>query len=80
MRSYNDDLVIAASIGCWVRDTALTANQREANYKKALLSSISVSSTTINTKIEGQHGFKPQKQTFRGTDGKKHDLTWIIKG
>ena len=80
MRSYNDDLVIAASIRCWVRDTALTANQREANYKKALLSSISVSSTTINTKIEGQHGFKPQKQTFRGTDGKKHDLTWIIKG
>ena len=80
MRSYNDDLVIAACIGCWVRDTALTANKREADYKMALLSSISVSTTTMNTKIEGQHGYKPQKQTFKGIDGKQHDLNWIIKG
>lgn len=80
MRSYNDDLVIAACIGCWVRDTALTANKREADYKMALLSSISVSTTKINTRIEGQHGFKPQKNTFKGTDGKEHDLNWIIKG
>ena len=80
MRSYNDDLVIAACIGCWVRDTALTTNKREADYKMALLSSISVSTTSMNTKIEGQHGYQPQKQTFRGLDGKEHDLTWIIKG
>ena len=83
MRSYNDDLVIAASIGCWVRDTALTANKREADYKRALLSSISVSSTTLSTKIEGQHGYTaPNHQSgrFTGTDGKQHDLNWIIKG
>ena len=80
MRSYNDDLVIAACIGCWVRDTALTANQRETEYKKALLTSISVSSTTLNTKIHGQHGFKGSPTTFEGTDGKTHDLNWIIKG
>ena len=80
MRSYNDDLVIAACIGCWVRGTALTANQREADYKKALLTSISVSSTKLNTKIEGQHGFKGSQRTFKGTDGKTHDLNWIIKG
>ena len=29
MRSYNDDLVIAASIACWVRDTALTVNKKD---------------------------------------------------
>jgi hypothetical protein len=80
MRSYNDDLVIAACIGCWVRGTALTANQREADYKKALLTSISVSSTKLNTKIQGQHGFKGNPTTFKGTDGKTHDLNWIIKG
>jgi hypothetical protein len=80
MRSYNDDLVIAACIGCWVRGTALTANQREADYKKALLTSISVSSTKLNTKIEGQHGYKGSQRTFKGTDGKTHDLNWIIKG
>ena len=37
MRSYNDDLVIATSIACWVRETALGVNQREINYNKALL-------------------------------------------
>ena len=80
MRSYNDDLVIAASIGCWIRGTALTANQREAQYKKAMLTSISVSNTTLNTRIEGQHGYQTQKTTFKGDDGKVHDLSWIYKG
>jgi hypothetical protein len=80
MRSYNDDLVIAACIGCWVRGTALTANKREETYKKALLSGISKSNKVLNTRIEGQHGFKAQPTTFTGTDGKTHDLGWIIKG
>jgi hypothetical protein len=83
MRSYNDDLVIAASIGCWVRDTALTANTREVQYKKTLLSNISTSQRSFNTKIEGQHGYKPPSgapQTFQGTDGRTHDLSWIYKG
>jgi hypothetical protein len=80
MRSYNDDLVIAASIACWVRDTALTTNKREINYKKAMLNSISLSTTSFNTKIPGQTGYKTPKKSFRGNDGKMHDLTWIIKG
>ena len=82
MRSYNDDLVIAASIACWVRDTALTVNKREIDYKKALLNSISVSTSTMNTKIPGQHGYQPKKshQTYRDSSGQHQDLTWIIKG
>ena len=80
MRSYNDDLVIAASIACWVRDTALTTNKREINYKKAMLNSISLSTTSFSTKIPGQLGYKTPKKSFRGNDGKMHDLTWIIKG
>jgi len=79
MRSYNDDLVIAACIGCWVRDTALTVNKREVEYKKALLSGISVSNTSLNTKIHGQHGHK-DTATFKGNDGRTHDLNWIYKG
>ena len=69
-----------AAIGCWIRGTALMTNQREAQYKKALLTSISVSNTTLNTRIEGQHGFKTPKTTFKGHDGKTHDLSWIYKG
>ena len=80
MRSYNDDLVIAASIGCWVRDTALTVNKRETEYRKALLTGISVSSTTFNTKIPGQHGYKESRQSMRDEHGRLHDLSWIIKG
>jgi len=82
MRSYNDDLVIAACIGCWVRGTALTVNKRDVDYKKALLSAISINKTTLNTKIEGQHGFRPPRssKSFKGSDGREHDLGWIIKG
>jgi hypothetical protein len=82
MRSYNDDLVIAASIACWVRDTALTVNKREVDYKKALLSSISVSTNTLNTKIPGQAGYQAPKakKTYTDSSGQVQDLTWIIKG
>jgi hypothetical protein len=80
MRSYNDDLVIAACIACWVRGTALTTNKREEQYKKALLSAITMNTKTLNTQIEGQHGFKAPRQTFQGSDGRSHDLGWIIKG
>ena len=80
MRSYNDDLVIAASIGCWVRDTALTVSARDTQYKKALLSGISISQKSLNTRIEGQQGYDLKKRTFNGNDGRTHDLSWIIKG
>ena len=79
MRSYNDDLVIATCIGCWVRDTALVTNKRDVEYKKALLTGISVSNTTFSTKIDGQIGHK-HGNSFKGTDGRTHDLGWIIKG
>jgi hypothetical protein len=82
MRSYNDDLVIAVAIACWVRATALTANKKEGEYKKALLSGMSVSKTVFNSQIQGQHGFKskPQRPTFRDQNGNLQDLSWITKG
>lgn len=80
MRSYNDDLVIAASIGCWVRETALTVNKREVQYKKALLSGISVSGKTLNTRIEGQHGYKPPSAISQKALNEMSQFSWIIKG
>ena len=35
-RGYNDDLVIALAIACWIRDTALTVNQRDVEQRKSL--------------------------------------------
>ncbi len=28
MRSYNDDLIMACAVGCWVRDTALSEQSK----------------------------------------------------
>jgi len=58
MRGYNDDLVIAAAIACWVRETTLVANYYETEYKKAMLGSIMKTKTSLNTKIEGMKGYK----------------------
>lgn len=83
MRGYNDDLVIATSIGCWVRDTALVVNKRDMEYKKALIGGMMIGGKVLDTKIEGMTGFKPPskpQKTFRGNDGRNHDLSWIIKG
>jgi len=55
-RGYNDDLVIATCIGCYVKDLIYATNTVEMSYKKAFLSSIFVSNTTLNTKVAGQAG------------------------
>lgn len=49
MRSYNDDLIMACAIGCWVRDTVLVINQRDNEYKKVFLDCMCKSTKTINT-------------------------------
>jgi len=56
-KGYNDDLVMALAIACWVRETALTQNVKELAYAKALLTSIYVSTATMDTRIEGQIGY-----------------------
>ena len=58
MRGYNDDLVMACAIACWVRDTALVINQHDVAYKKAMLSSIMMSTQKMDTNIEGMKGYK----------------------
>ena len=40
MRGYNDDLTMSLAIGCWVRDTALSANRREQEYREAFFNSM----------------------------------------
>ena len=80
MRGYNDDLIMALSIGCWVRDTAFEGKKRETEYKEAMLNSIIKSDSVINTTIPGMHGYKPGKQL----DPKKEEVIkkfmWLYKG
>ncbi len=83
LRGYNDDLVMALAIGCWVRDTALLNNSRDLEYKKAFLDAMIVSNTKMDTKIPGQEGYDEKTSTnrlFKGSDGKMHDFGWLLKG
>ena len=81
MRSYNDDLVMSLAIACWVRDTALSENERDVEYKKAMLGGLMKTTTTINTQIKGQQGYK---QTFHEKHEeeikKTKEFFWIYKG
>ena len=83
LRGYNDDLVMACAIGCWVRDAVLLNNARDIEYKKAFLDAMIVSNTSFNTNMPGQTNYDREnsmEQTFRGTDGKMHDHSWLLKG
>jgi len=81
MKGYHDDLVMALAIGCWVRDTALQANARELNYQKAFLSAIKTTSTSFNTKIRGQEGYKKDNILDKMNDAQQmyEQYKWIIK-
>ena len=81
MRSYHDDLVMSLAIACWVRDTALQANQRDVEYKKAILGGMFMKKTKMNTTIKGMDG---HKKTFNEKYEKEikttKDFPWIFKG
>ena len=81
MRSYNDDLVMALAIGCWIRDTALQVNKREVEYQKAMISSMYKSDSTMNTTIKGMQGYN--KTTNEKINEFKEEMAafpWIYKG
>ncbi len=81
MRSYNDDLVMALAIGCWIRDTALQVNKREVEYKKAMIDSMFKSNSTMNTTIKGMQGYnKTTKEKAIEFHESIAPYKWIYKG
>ena len=82
MKGYNDDLIMALAIACWVRDTALQANARDLNYQKAFVDAIITTKTTMNTRIVGQQGYERDNAFDQQmTDAEKlyEQYKWIIK-
>ena len=81
MRSYNDDLVMALAIACWVRDTALETSKKDVEYKKAMLDGIFMNSRKMNTAIKGMEG---HAQSFEKKYEKElqqtKEFVWIFKG
>ena len=81
MRSYHDDLVMALAIGCWVKDTALSCNQRNTEYGRAMVSSIMSTNKTFQTKEPGMKNFH-QGLTDEQREAKNQykDFVWLLKG
>lgn len=52
IRGYNDDLIMACAIGCWVKDTVLMANKKELEYQRVFLENISTSRKTFNSSLD----------------------------
>ena len=77
LRGYNDDLVIALAIACWIRDTALTVNQRDVEQRKAMFTAWRSDSSKLDTRIKGMAGYsdKRKQPSPRG-----NYLPWIYKG
>jgi hypothetical protein len=81
MRGYNDDLMMSMAIGCWVKDTVLTVNERELNYKKAFLDSMVVTSTNFDTRIPGMIGYdKTNKYMEEDIAKTVTPFKWLYKG
>ena len=83
MRGYNDDLVLAAAIACWVKDTALEVSERDIEYTKAFLSSVSKASSELNNTIYGMHGFNKGNnldKKLKEYHQQSQQFPWIFKG
>jgi hypothetical protein len=82
MRSYNDDLIMSCAVGCWVRDTALSANKLQSDYNKAFIGAITKSSNELDTRINGMIGIKnlKMKESMNKHQSAVTDFPWLFKG
>ena len=81
MKKYNDDLIMSCAIGCWGKDIAFTVNQRDLQYKKAFLNSMTKSDNILNTAIKGMEGYKSKSTQELEKKKKKQDkYIWLLKG
>jgi len=91
MRGYTDDLVMACAIGCWIRDTALVANKRDLEYKKAFANCIGANSTNLDTRIKGMLSTRQRDQFGNAIVNRNSrpqaqqpslskEFLWILKG
>ena len=77
-RGYNDDLIMALAIGCWVRDTAIIENRRDMEYTRAALTAITTYNKTLNTSIDGM----PEHRAIKTSNSinKQREFLWLYKG
>ena len=75
MRGYNDDLVMALSIGLWIRDTALRLRQEGVDLTRQAINSIS---THTYSGVYGGEDSDENPWKMDIGDGTHEDLTnWL---
>jgi len=76
MKGYNDDLVMALSIGLWVRDTALRLRQEGIDLTVNALDGISTA--TVESGFYGGSTLAEDTGWTMDVNGESEDLTWLI--
>ncbi len=74
MRGYNDDLVMAFSIGLWVRDTALRLRQERMDLAKVAINSISTTGFSMGSANERMRGNPYEMNIGDGNE----DIRWLF--
>ena len=82
MRGYNDDLVMALAVGCWVRDTALTVNKRDLEYRKAFFGAMTMKTTRFQHEQLGSSYSEKRTIEEKREDYFKNNsnFIWLMKG
>ena len=78
-KGYNDDLVMSLAIGCWVRDTAVINNERNLEYSKAFLTSITKGGSYLDS---SQKAIMQEDRVKKYNEAQQvyKQFSWIIKG
>ena len=72
MPGYNDDLVMAAAFGIWVRDSALKYQDQLNDVTKKTLERFSTGKGLYTSKGKSEDPYTVRQ------DGKKHDIRWLF--
>ncbi len=80
MKGYNDDLVMSLAIACWVKDTVFQTSYKDAEFKKAMLSGITKTSTILDTSIKGMNSFNKLNSARNEYNSIANQFNWIFKG
>jgi len=76
MRGYNDDLIMALSIGLWVRNTALRLRQEGIDLTKSMLNATTVQTNMGMYSSNWQSDNNPYEMDTG--KGEKENLNWLL--
>jgi hypothetical protein len=78
---YNDDIVMACSIACFLRDTAFKLRQNGMEMTKSMLNSIHSNNTTYSGGYSSQQPSKHNNNPFKINNpyaDNQEDISWLL--